>query len=160
MVPNPVQNIMDVVMDLQTALCFILSGPHPPIYVRHCLVTQDDLDYVVGKCGDITDADRACVGRSLHRMSVKRDRPRDRIVGLTLRCARCVKGLAGVISDCIENGESVLLVGAPGQGKTTLLRDMAYHLSKVKQRVHIVDTNNEIAGEHDVRTMLWVTLAE
>ncbi len=150
-VPNAAQVLMDVVMDLQTPICFVLSGSNPPLFVRKCLVTQEDLDFVIDQCGDITDANRACVGRSLHRMSVKRDHPRERIVGLTLRCARCVKGLAGVIADCFENGESVLLVGAPGQGKTTLLRDMAYHLANVKQRrVHIVDTNNEIAGEQDV----------
>ena len=46
---------------------------------------------------------------------------------------------------------SVLFLGRPGVGKTTVIREMARVLADdLKKRVVIVDTSNEIGGDGDV----------
>ncbi len=73
------------------------------------------------------------------------------IVGLTCRVGRAVYGTVDVVRDVIESGRSVLLVGRPGVGKTTLLREAARVLADdLGRRVMIVDTSNEIAGDGDI----------
>ncbi|HEX2697048.1 MAG TPA: R3H domain-containing nucleic acid-binding protein, partial [Anaerolineales bacterium] len=95
------------------------------------------------------DADnRAGIERTLHRISAIRNR-RGHIVGLTLRVGRAVYGTVDIIQDLIEAGKSVLILGRPGVGKTTLLREAARILAEAK-RVVIVDTSNEIGGDGDV----------
>jgi stage III sporulation protein SpoIIIAA len=141
--------LMDVVMDLERPVCFVRSDG-PDVRDENCIVGEDDISFVMSKCGKPTDSNRACVGSSLHRCSVIRDPHTDDIIGLTLRMARSVRGLADVIKDVIGVGKSVLLIGPPGLGKTTLLRDVAFTLASEAhgRRVMVVDTNNEIAGEH------------
>jgi nucleoside-triphosphatase THEP1 len=60
-----------------------------------------------------------------------------------------VYGTIDIITDMIEEGHSVLLLGRPGVGKTTMLREMARILAE-KRRVVIVDTSNEIGGDGDI----------
>jgi stage III sporulation protein SpoIIIAA len=148
-VVDPELNLMDVVMDLERPVCFVTSEG-PGVREELCVVTEEDIEYVIERCGNITDSNRACVGSSLHRCSVIRDPHTEEIIGLTLRMARSVRGLANMIKDVIGAGKSVLLVGPPGLGKTTLLRDIASTLASEAygRRVMVVDTNNEIAGEH------------
>ncbi|MHB8625360.1 MAG: R3H domain-containing nucleic acid-binding protein [Aggregatilineales bacterium] len=111
-------------------------------------VTHQDLQYVVSKVG-VFDADnRGGIERTLHRISAIRNRRRD-IVGLTCRIGRAVYGTIDIIQDLIESGQSVLILGAPGVGKTTMLREAARVLAENK-RVVIVDTSNEIGGDGDV----------
>lgn len=111
-------------------------------------VEQADLDYVVARIGEFTTDNRAGIPRTLHRISCIRNR-QGRIVGLTCRVGRAVYGTVEIIRDIIESGKSVLILGRPGVGKTTLLRESARILSDTK-RVVIVDTSNEIGGDGDV----------
>ncbi|MDE2696876.1 MAG: AAA family ATPase [Chloroflexota bacterium] len=113
-------------------------------------VTTQDLDHVVAAISEFADDNRAGIPRTLHRISAIRNR-RGRIVGLTCRVGRSVTGSAGAIRDLFEAGRSVLLLGAPGVGKTTMLREAARVLADdLDRRVVIVDTSNEIGGDGDI----------
>jgi len=111
-------------------------------------VTEKDLQYVIDRIGEFTDDNRAGIERTLHRISAIRNR-KNRIVGLTCRVGRAVYGTIDIIEDIIESGSSILLLGRPGVGKTTLLREAARVLAE-KKRVVIVDTSNEIGGDGDI----------
>ncbi len=111
-------------------------------------VTHADINFVVERIG-VFDADnRAGMERTLHRISAIRNR-RGNIVGLTCRVGRAVYGTTDIIKDLIESSQSLLLLGRPGVGKTTMLREAARILAET-QRVVIVDTSNEIGGDGDV----------
>jgi stage III sporulation protein SpoIIIAA len=111
-------------------------------------VTKDDLDYVVNRIGVFDGDNRAGLERTLHRIAAIRNKTGD-IVGLTCRVGRAVYGTTDIVKDLIESGKSLLILGRPGVGKTTMLREAARILADNK-RVVIVDTSNEIAGDGDV----------
>jgi stage III sporulation protein SpoIIIAA len=111
-------------------------------------VTHEEIDQVVKGVGDFDEDNRAGIERTLHRISAIRNR-RGFIVGLTCRVGRAVYGTLDIIQDIIESGKSVILLGRPGVGKTTLLREAARILAETK-RVVVVDTSNEIGGDGDV----------
>jgi stage III sporulation protein SpoIIIAA len=111
-------------------------------------VTHEEINQVVEGVGDFDEDNRAGLERTLHRISAIRNR-RGAIVGLTCRVGRAVYGTIDIIQDIIESGKSVILLGRPGVGKTTLLREAARILAAQK-RVVIVDTSNEIGGDGDV----------
>ncbi|HEY5118563.1 MAG TPA: R3H domain-containing nucleic acid-binding protein [Anaerolineales bacterium] len=111
-------------------------------------VTREIIDYVVGRIGEFDADNRAGLERTLHRISAIRNR-RGHIVGLTCRVGRAVYGTIDIIQDLVESGKSLLLLGRPGIGKTTMLREAARILAETK-RVVIVDTSNEIGGDGDV----------
>jgi stage III sporulation protein SpoIIIAA len=113
-------------------------------------VTQEDLDYVVSRIGEFTSDNRAGIERTLHRISAIRNR-RGRVVGLTCRVGRAVFGTIRIIEDLVKSGKSNLLLGRPGVGKTTMLREVARFLADdLNKRVVVVDTSNEIAGDGDI----------
>jgi stage III sporulation protein SpoIIIAA len=113
-------------------------------------VTRDDLAFVSSRIGMFGEDNRAGIERTLHRISAIRNRSGE-IVGLTCRIGRAVYGTIAIISDLIESGQSVLLLGRPGVGKTTLLRETARVLAdELRKRVVVVDTSNEIAGDGDI----------
>lgn len=111
-------------------------------------VSHEDIDYVVERIGEFGGDNRAGIERTLHRISAIRNR-RGGVVGLTCRVGRAVFGTIDSVRDIVENGKSILLLGRPGVGKTTLLREAARILGE-KKRVVIVDTSNEIAGDGDI----------
>ncbi|MBC7807560.1 MAG: AAA family ATPase [Akkermansiaceae bacterium] len=113
-------------------------------------VTDEDIAYVTSRIGDFGLDNRAGIERTLHRISAIRNR-RERVVGLTCRIGRAVYGTIDIIRDIVESGKSILMLGRPGVGKTTKLREVARILSdEFKKRVVIVDTSNEIAGDGDI----------
>ena len=111
-------------------------------------IEQKDIEYVVERIGDFDDDNRAGMERTLHRISAIRNR-RSHIVGLTCRVGRAVYGTIDIIQDLVESDKSILILGKPGIGKTTMLREAARILAE-KKRVVIVDTSNEIGGDGDV----------
>ena len=117
---------------------------------REAEVTDDDIKHVMERIGDFGLDNRAGIERTLHRISCIRNR-RERVVGLTSRIGRAVYGTIDIIRDIVESGKSILMLGRPGVGKTTKLREVARILSdEFKKRVVIVDTSNEIAGDGDI----------
>ncbi len=113
-------------------------------------VSEQDIDYVVSRIGSFGDDNRAGIERTLHRISAIRNR-KGQIVGLTCRVGRAIFGTIKIIEDLVQSGKSILLLGRPGVGKTTMLREVARVLADdFNKRVIIVDTSNEIAGDGDI----------
>ncbi|GER87663.1 single-stranded DNA-binding protein [Dictyobacter vulcani] len=140
--------LLEIVMDLgRTA-----EGrfPEGEVILSTTPVTYADLEYVVERIGEFGDDNRAGIERTLHRISAMRNR-KGKIVGLTCRIGRAVLGSIALIRDIVEQGQSILILGRPGVGKTTLLREIARVLAdEANKRVVVVDTSNEIAGDGDI----------
>ena len=156
--PPPVRKCLEEQSDLQDLLEIVLDlgrqaearFPGRAILLCEIEVTLEDLEYVVSRVGEFGKDNRAGIERTLHRISAIRNR-QGRIVGLTCRIGRAVYGTIDIIRDVVETGRSILLLGRPGVGKTTKLREVARVLSdEFKKRVIIVDTSNEIAGDGDI----------
>ncbi len=113
-------------------------------------ITEADIAHVVDNIGTFGDDNRAGIERTLHRISAIRNR-NGKIVGLTCRIGRAVYGTIDIIADFVESGKSILIMGRPGIGKTTMLREAARVLADdFGKRVVVVDTSNEIAGDGDI----------
>lgn len=143
---NNSENLLEIILDLGRIPTARFVDHE--INLRDSEVTRAELDYVDERTGEFDADNRAGIERTLHRISAIRNR-RGAVVGLTLRVGRAVYGTVDIIQDIIESGKSVLILGRPGVGKTTLLRESARILAESK-RVVIVDTSNEIGGDGDV----------
>ncbi|HMO58396.1 MAG TPA: R3H domain-containing nucleic acid-binding protein [Roseiflexaceae bacterium] len=147
-VPDRKEDLLEVIMDL---------GRLPEaryrdreLFLSDREITQEDIDYLVSRIGAFGEDNRAGIPRTLHRISAMRNRA-GRVIGLTCRVGRAVFGTISILRDLVESGRSVLLLGKPGVGKTTLLRETARVLAEeLRKRVVIVDTSNEIAGDGDI----------
>lgn len=119
-------------------------------YLSETPITQTELDLCVQRVGEFSGDNRAGIERTLHRISAIRNR-KGVIIGLTCRVGRAIFGTIEMIRDLVEMGKSILLLGRPGMGKTTALREIARVLAdETHKRVVIIDTSNEIAGDGDV----------
>jgi stage III sporulation protein SpoIIIAA len=142
------EDLLEVILDLgrEPQARF----PDRTLQLSNMEVTEADIDYVVQRVGAFGKDNRAGIERTLHRISAIRNR-QGRIIGLTCRVGRAVFGTIDIIQDVIERGKSVLMLGRPGIGKTTKLREIARVLAdEFNKRVVIVDTSNEIAGDGDI----------
>jgi len=143
---NDSDNLLEIVMDigrLPTAR-FV----HREVVVSDKEITYDDINVITESISDFDADNRAGIERTLHRISAIRNRHHE-VVGLTCRIGRAVYGTSDIIQDLIESGSSILILGRPGVGKTTILREAARILADTA-RVIIVDTSNEIGGDGDV----------
>lgn len=114
------------------------------------VITEHDIEFTVKEIGDFGGDNRAGIERTLHRISAIRNR-QGRVIGLTCRVGRALEGTIDIIDDIVRSGQSILILGRPGVGKTTKLREVARVLAdEVNKRVVIVDTSNEIGGDGDV----------
>jgi stage III sporulation protein SpoIIIAA len=143
---NDTDNLLEIILDLGRIPTSRFVDRE--INIRETEVTRAEIDYVDERTGEFDADNRAGIERTLHRISAIRNR-RGAVVGLTLRVGRAIYGTVDIIQDLIESGKSVLILGRPGVGKTTLLREAARILAEQK-RVVIVDTSNEIGGDGDV----------
>jgi stage III sporulation protein SpoIIIAA len=124
--------------------------PEAAEYLSQDLVTREHLDHCISQVGHFSGDNRAGIERTLHRISAMRNRQGE-IIGLTCRVGRAIFGTTLMIRDLVESGKSILLLGRPGVGKTTALREIARVLADdLYKRVVIIDTSNEIAGDGDV----------
>lgn len=143
-----INELVEVIMDLG-------RPPEARFFHREMVIVPQevnelDLEYVVSRVSSFGEDNRAGIKRTLHRISAIRNR-KGTIVGLTCRVGRAVYGTIKIIQDLIETDKSVLLMGRPGVGKTTMLREVARVLADdIRKRVVIVDTSNEIAGDGDI----------
>ena len=143
---NNGEELIEIILDLGRVPTARLLNEEIVLLERE--ISRKDIDHVVERLGDIDADNRAGLERTLHRISAIRNRRGD-IVGLTCRVGRAVYGTIDIIQDLIDEGKSLLLLGRPGVGKTTMLREAARILAEAK-RVVIVDTSNEIGGDGDV----------
>ena len=140
--------LIEVVMDLGRLP--EARFPEGAVYLGKNPVSQEDLQYCIERVGHFSGDNRAGIERTLHRISAIRNRTGD-IIGLTCRVGRAVFGTIAMIRDLVETGQSILLLGRPGVGKTTALREIARVLADdLHKRVVIIDTSNEIAGDGDI----------
>lgn len=143
---NRSSDLIEIVMDLgRLPEARFTDGE---IYLSDTETTMDDLNMVIENIGAFGADNRAGIERTLHRISAIRNRKGD-VIGLTCRVGRAVYGTIEIIKDIVLSDKSILLLGRPGVGKTTLLREAA-RVRAEEKRVVIVDTSNEIAGDGDI----------
>nr|YP_009326684.1 conserved hypothetical plastid protein [Membranoptera platyphylla]AMJ16941.1 conserved hypothetical plastid protein [Membranoptera platyphylla] len=142
------QYLIEVVMDLGRRP--EARFPHGPEYLSKIIISWNDLDFCIKKLGHFSGDNRSGIESTLHRISSIKNR-NGNIIGLTFRVGRAIFGTISIMRDLLETGQSILLLGRPGVGKTTAIREIARVLAdEMKKRVVIIDTSNEIAGDGDI----------
>jgi stage III sporulation protein SpoIIIAA len=145
--PNK-DKLIEIVLDLgRRPEARFVSGPE---YLSQKIISWQDIDYLTKRISKFSNENRAGIERTLHRISCIRNR-QFLINGLTCRVGRAVFGTISVVRDLLESKKSILILGKPGVGKTTIIREIARFLSdEMEKRVIIIDTSNEIAGDSDI----------
>ena len=156
--PPPIQEALHTA-DLDQMIEVVLDLGRPPearfrkrkyMTLSETPITRDDLEHVLAQLSPFTSDNRAGIPKTLHRISAIRNRVGE-VVGLTCRVGKAITGTIACIEDLIETGKSILLLGPPGVGKTTRLREIASLIAdRMGKRVVIIDTSNEIAGDGDI----------
>jgi stage III sporulation protein SpoIIIAA len=144
--PN-VDSLVEIVLDLGRMPEARFLNRH--VFLTDHLIKLKDIDFSIKRFSKFSSDNRAGVERTLHRISSIRNRE-NAVIGLTCRIGRAVLGVISIIRDLIEQEESILILGKPGVGKTTAIREISRILSdEMGKRVVIIDTSNEIAGDGD-----------
>lgn len=140
--------LIEIVLDLgRRPEARFYSGPE---FLSQKVISWQDLDYITKRISKFSTENRAGIERTLHRISCIRNR-QFLITGLTCRIGRSIFGAISVIRDLLESDQSILILGNPGVGKTTIIREIGRVLAdEMEKRVIIIDTSNEIAGESDI----------
>ena len=140
--------LIEIILDLgRRPEARFVNGPQ---YLSQKIISWQDIDYTTKRIGKFSNENRAGIERTLHRISCIRNR-QFLINGLTCRVGRAVFGIISVIRDLLESDKSILILGKPGVGKTTIIREIARVLAdEMEKRVIIIDTANEIAGDSDI----------
>ena len=155
--PLPIRQALVRLPNLEEIIEVVLDLGRPPEarfasdfrYLSETPVTNEDIAHVCSRISPFGADNRAGIEQTLHRISAIRNR-QGKIVGLTCRVGRAVYGTIDILLDVLRSGKSICLLGRPGVGKTTMLRECARILSEDRKRVVIVDTSNEIAGDSDI----------
>jgi stage III sporulation protein SpoIIIAA len=145
---NYKDQLIEIVLDLgRRPEARFITGPE---YLSQKIISWQDIDYTTKRISKFSNENRAGIERTLHRISCIRNR-QFLINGLTCRVGRVVLGTISVIRDLLESKKSILILGKPGVGKTTIIREIARVLAdEMEKRVIIIDTSNEIAGDSDI----------
>ena len=145
---NDKDQLIEIVLDLgRRPEARFVSGPQ---YLSQKIISWQDIDYTTKRISKFSNENRAGIERSLHRISCIRNR-QFLINGLTCRVGRAVFGIISVVRDLLESEKSILILGKPGVGKTTIIREIArVFADEMQKRVIIIDTANEIAGDSDI----------
>lgn len=146
---HPLQDeLLEIILDLgKRPEARFSKGPE---YLAQKIISWQDLEYTIKRVSKFTNENRAGVERTLHRISCFRNR-QFLINGLTCRIGRSIFGTISIIRDLLTSQKSILILGKPGVGKTTIIREIARVLAdEMDKRVIIVDTSNEIAGDSDI----------
>ena len=140
--------LIEIVLDLgRRPEARFITGPE---YLSQKIISWQDLDYMTKRISKFSNENRAGIERTLHRISCIRNR-QFLINGLTCRVGRAIFGTISVVRDLLESEKSILILGKPGVGKTTIIREIARVLAdEMEKRVIIIDTSNEIAGDSDI----------
>jgi stage III sporulation protein SpoIIIAA len=142
------EKLIEIVLDLgRRPEARFITGPE---YLSQKIISWQDIDYMTKRVSKFSNENRAGIERTLHRISCIRNR-QFLINGLTCRVGRAVFGTISVVRDLLESKKSILILGKPGVGKTTIIREIARVLAdEMEKRVIIIDTSNEIAGDSDI----------
>jgi stage III sporulation protein SpoIIIAA len=142
------EQLIEIVLDLgRRPEARFVTGPE---YLSRKIISWQDLDYTIKRISKFSNENRAGIERTLHRISCIRNR-QFLITGLTCRVGRAVFGTISIIRDLLESEKSILILGKPGVGKTTIIREIGRVLAdEMQKRVIIIDTSNEIAGDSDI----------
>ena len=142
------EELLEIVLDLgRRPEARFIKGSE---YLSRKIISSQDLDFILKRTSQFDNENRAGIEQTLHRICCIRNR-QSLVTGLTCRIGRAIFGTICVIRDLLEFNQSILILGKPGSGKTTIIREISRILSnEMNKHVIIIDTSNEIAGDSDI----------